>query len=72
MSLTITSGIEALVGETFELAHDPHAAQGSIDHTSQAFTAEVIDDAEDPQAPAVTQRVGNKIETPALVNPLGQ
>jgi len=44
----------ALVGETFELAHDPHAAQGSIDHTGQAFTAEVIDDAENPKAPAVT------------------
>ncbi len=49
----------AVAREALEFAH---AAQGSIDHTGRAFTAEVIDDAQDPKAPAIAQRVGDEIE----------
>src|ERR1700730_6808894 len=54
----------ALDRQTFQFAHDPHATNRGIDHTGQAFPAEVVDYAEDAKAAAVTERVRHEVERP--------
>lgn len=50
-------GLAPLQDELFEFAHHADAAERSIDHGRQAFAAEVINDAEDAEAPPVTASV---------------
>jgi hypothetical protein len=52
----------AIADELFEFAHHTYSAERRIDHGGQAFAAEVVDDAQNAEAPAVTQTVSDKVE----------
>ena len=53
-----------------ELAPDAKPGQGCIGYQRQALPAEIVDDREDAEAPAIAQLVVQKIERPALVGGL--
>ena len=61
------AGIAAALGDLVELAADPLAGERVVDDGCQALPAEVVDDAQDAEAPAVGQGVGDEVEAPALV-----
>src|SRR5260370_25090600 len=52
--------------EPLKFAHHPYPAQGGVDHRRQALATEVVDDAQDAEAAAVAQGVGDEVERPAL------
>ena len=61
------AGIAPTLGDGVKLARHPFAGQRGVDHRRQALPAEVVDHTQDAEASAVAQRVGNKVEAPALV-----
>jgi hypothetical protein len=65
-------GLAPLADELFEFAHHADAAERSIDHGRQAFAAEVINDAEDAEAPPVTESVRDEVERPPFIDRAGQ
>lgn len=60
-------GPAALTHYQLQLPHHAHAGERSIDHRRQALAAEVVQYAQHPEAAAVGQRVGIKIERSALI-----
>ena len=54
--------VAPLADDLFEFAHYADAAERSIDHGRQAFAVEVINDAEDAEAPTVTESVRDEVE----------
>ncbi len=56
-----------MLGDDVEFAGDTFARDRVVDDGRQAFPAEVVDDAQDPEAAAVGQRVGDEVEAPALI-----
>jgi hypothetical protein len=65
-------GDPAHADELFEFAHHANAAERSIDHCGQAFTAEVIDDAENTEAPPSIKSVRDEVERPPFIDRAGQ
>ena len=61
------AGVAAILGDDVEFAGDAFARDRVVDDGGQAFPAEVVDDAQDPEAAAVGERVGDEVEAPALV-----
>ena len=55
-----------------QLPRHAGAGQRRIGDQTEAFPREVVDDAENAEAPPVVQRVRHKVQRPALVRPLGQ
>lgn len=56
-----------MLGDDVEFPGDTFARDRVVDDGGQALAAEVVDDAQDPEAAAVGQRVGDEVEAPALV-----
>ena len=54
--------------EPLQFAHDPYAAERSVNHRRQALAAEVVNDAQNAEAAAVTEGVGDEVERPALID----
>ena len=50
----------------------PGARQRRIGHKRQAFAREVVHHAQDAKPPTAAQRIGDKVQRPALVRPLRQ
>ena len=53
-----------------EFARDTNAGDGVIGDEGQAFPAEVIDHGEDAESAATSERIGHKVDGPALVRAL--
>ena len=51
-----------MLGDDVEFPGDTFARDRVVDEGRQALPAEVVDDAQDPEAAAVGQRVGDKVE----------
>ena len=60
------AGIAPALGDLVELARDPFAGQRVVGDGCQALPAEVVDDAQDAEAPAIGHGVGDEVEAPAL------
>ena len=61
-----------LVDQTGEFPRNADTRQRDIDNRRQGLACEVIDDAERPEPPAIAQGVGDEVEAPSLVRPLGE
>lgn len=57
----------ALCKQPVELASNPHTRQRRVRHQCQALAGAVVDDRQDPEAPAVGHLVGDEVQRPALV-----
>ena len=62
--------VTAHLGDPVQLAGHADTRKRGIDHGRQTFPAEVVDDAEDAEPPAVRERIRHEVERPPLVRPL--
>jgi hypothetical protein len=56
-----------MLSDDVEFAGDPLARDRVVDNGGKALACEVVDDAQDPEAAAIGQRVGDEVEAPALI-----
>ena len=70
LSLTIMQRPPAQLDDAVQFPGNPAAGQRGVGHQRQAFAAEVVDDHQHPEAPAVVQHVGHEVQAPALVRGL--
>lgn len=64
------AGIAATLGNGIQFAGDAFAGERVVDDGCKTFSAIIIDHAEDAEAPAIDERIGDKVEGPALVRVL--
>lgn len=55
-----------------QFARNPNARQRRVDYQREAFPRLIVDHAQDAEATAARQRVGNEVERPTLVQPVRQ
>src|ERR1043165_433213 len=60
-------GAAAAGNDSVELTGHAAPGEGGIGHQAEAFTGEVVDDDQDPEAPAIGQSIAHEVHGPSLV-----
>ncbi len=66
------AGKSSRFGDPVQFPPDADAGNRVIDHRRQTFPAEVINDTQNAEAPAIDQGVRDEVQRPTLVRPLGE